>query len=56
MGDVIPELLKIKAKSKIPIRFHLRIEMGDGETIPPEKAVKEVNAILKKIKEDFQIE
>jgi hypothetical protein len=51
----VPELLKIKAKVNAPIRFHVRIEIGDGKTLPSQDAAKEINEILKKVKEDFQL-
>lgn len=47
LGDKIDELLKIKAKSKVPIKFHLRIELGDGESVPPEEVIAEVNQVLR---------
>jgi hypothetical protein len=55
LGDIVPELLKIKAKVNAPIRFHVRIEIGDGKTLPSQDAAKEINEILKKVKEDFQL-
>lgn len=53
LGDIVPELLKLKAKANLPIRFHIRIELGDGKTMPPEELAKKVNALLKKVREDF---
>ena len=55
LGDIVPELLKIKAKVNAPIRFHVRIELGDGKTLPSQDAANELNEILKKVKEDFQL-
>lgn len=54
LGDLVAELLKIKAKVNVPIRFMVQIELGDGSTLPPREAAIELNNILKKIKEDFQ--
>ena len=53
LSDVIPDLLKIRAKTNMPLRFYVRIEMGDGKTVPSDEAANELNAILKKVKEDF---
>lgn len=55
LGDVVPKLLELKAKTNTPIRFHVRIELGDGKMQPPEEAAKEANALLKGVKEDFQL-
>ena len=56
LSDAVPKLLKLKAKTNIPIKFSVRIEMGDGKTLPPEKAAKEANAILESIKKGFRVE
>jgi hypothetical protein len=50
LGDVVPKLLKLKAKINTPIRFHIRIELGDGKTMPSAEAAKEANAMLKGVK------
>jgi len=55
LGDIVPELLTLKAKTNTPIRFHVRIEMGDGKVLPSADATKEANAILKKVKEELQL-
>jgi len=31
LGDVMPKLLEVKAKSNTPIRFHIRIELETSE-------------------------
>ncbi|RPH82115.1 MAG: DUF499 domain-containing protein, partial [Nitrospiraceae bacterium] len=41
LGEAMPDLLKIKAKTKTPIRFHVDIEMGDGKTPPSKEAANE---------------
>ena len=53
LADAIPQLLDIKAKTHIPISFHVRIELGDGDTTPPQESVDEINAVLEEIKEGF---
>ena len=55
LGDVIYKLLKIKTKKNVPIRFHVRIEMGDGKTLPPGEVTEEINKLLKDIKDDLQL-
>lgn len=54
LGDIVPKLLEIKKKG-LPMRFRLRIELGDGKTAPPESMVKEVNTLLRDVKEDLQL-
>lgn len=54
LGDIVPQLLKIK-KTGLPMRFRLRIEIGDGKSAPPENVVKELNVLLKDVKGDLQL-
>jgi len=54
LGDIIPHLLKIK-KTGLPMRFRMRIEIGDGKTTPPEDVVTEINVLLKEVKSDFAL-
>ncbi len=55
LADIMPKLLEIKAKAGVPIRFHVRIEAGDGKTLPAEEVVREFNALLKRIDEDLEL-
>jgi hypothetical protein len=55
LGDIMPDLLKIRARTNTPIRFHVRVELGDGKTLPSQEAAEEINAILKKVKDEFQV-
>lgn len=55
LGDIMPKLLEIKAKSNEPIRFHVRIEMGDGKKPPSDEAAKEVNFLLKEVKKEMEL-
>jgi hypothetical protein len=54
LGDIVPKLLEIRAKTSVPFRFHVKIEMGDGKERPPSQATDEANKILKEIKEGFE--
>ena len=56
LGDAMPDLLKIRTKANAPIRFHVRIELGDGKTLPSGEAANAINEILKKVKEDFLLQ
>jgi hypothetical protein len=55
LGDIVPNLLEVKAKTGTPVRFHVTIEVGDGKTIPPAEVSKEISTLLKKVKEGFQL-
>jgi hypothetical protein len=55
LGDIVPKLLEIRTKTGIPLRFHIRVEMGDGKTLPPKQAADQVNALLRDIKDDLEL-
>jgi len=54
-GDIVPKLLQIKTKLNLPIRFHVRLEVGDGKNVPSAEAINEINAVLRGVKEEFQL-
>jgi hypothetical protein len=54
LADLMPKLLNIKARTNIPLRFIVKIEIGDGEEKPSEEAVQQLNELLKGIKDDFE--
>jgi len=56
LADIIPNLLELKAKFNIPLKFRVRIELGDGKEKPPEETAKEINKLLKELKDDFRLE
>ena len=55
LGDLIPALLEFKAKAKIGMKFHVRLEVGDGTTPPGDDAVNEINNLLKAVGDEFQV-
>jgi len=55
LGDIVPKLLDIKKKTGLPMRFHLRIEMGDGKNSPPKNTTEEVNTLLRDVNEGLQL-
>lgn len=55
LGDKIEELLRIKAKSKVPIRFQIRVELGDGQTLPATELAAEVDQILAQISDELRL-
>lgn len=55
LGDIIPKLLEVKTKASVPIRFQIRIEMGDGKTMPSVESAQKANAILKGVKDGMEL-
>ena len=55
LGDIMPKLLEVKTKANVPIRFQIRIEMGDGKTMPSAETAQKANAILKSVKDGLQL-
>lgn len=55
LGDIVPKLLELKAKTGTPIRFNVRIELGDGKKLPSLDIVKQFNALLQKIKAALEL-
>jgi len=51
--DIVPKILEIKTKANIPIKFGIRIEVGDGKTKPDTTSVEKINRILEDIKNGF---
>ena len=56
LGDLIPALLEIKAKCKVAMKFHVRLELGDGKTKPSDAVVSEVNAAIKDLDDGSWVE
>jgi hypothetical protein len=55
LGDLIPALLEIKARENLSMRFHLRLELGDGAALPNDEVVSEVNEILKDLGGEYRV-
>lgn len=55
LAELMPKLLDIKAKNNIPIRFHVHVEVGDGEVFPPASVTAELSEILDKVNGELQL-
>ena len=55
LGDIVDKLTQIKAKANTPVKFFVRIEVGDSKTKPTDQVTKEINALLKGVKDDFEV-
>ena len=53
LGDIVDKLTQIKAKTNTPVRFFVRIEVGDSKTKPTDQVTKDINTLLKQVKDDF---
>lgn len=54
-GDLIPALLEVKANAKVGMKFHVRLEVGDGSTPPGEEVVNDINGLLADLGNDFRV-
>ncbi len=55
LGDIVPRLLEVKTKAGTLIRFHIRIEVGEGKTRPADEVAREINVLLKRISEGLEL-
>lgn len=55
LGDIMHKLLAVTTTQSVPIRFHVRVELGDGKNPPPADATKQTNALLKTVKEGLEL-
>ncbi len=56
LAEIIPSLLGLKAKFNTPLKFRVQIELGDGKERPSEETTKEINKLLKELKDGFEFE
>ena len=55
LAEVVSQLLEIKAKSKVPIRFRIQVEVGDGQVLPPSSVTADVTKVLGKVSGELQL-
>ena len=56
LAEAVPQLLAFKAKANLPLRFHVRIEVGDGTQKPSAEVASELNQLLDGLKGGFLAE
>ena len=56
LAEIIPNLLELKAKLNTPLRFRVQVELGDGKEKPSEETAKEINKLLKELKDGFELQ
>jgi hypothetical protein len=55
LADALPQLLEIKAKANVPLRFYVRLEVGDGVELPDQKLLDEITEELRGISDGFHL-
>lgn len=55
LGDLIPAILDLRARAKVPIRFHVRIEVGEAAVPPPPEVLEELNKTLEPLGGGFKV-
>jgi hypothetical protein len=55
LGDTIPKFLEVRTKAGLTIRFHVRIEVGDGQTVPSKDLIREINTLLQRIDKNLTL-
>lgn len=51
----LPDLKTISTANQVPLRVVVKIELGDGKTQVPADLVKQIDALLKTVKDEWQI-
>jgi hypothetical protein len=55
LGDLIPELLTLKAKANLNMKFHLRFEAGNEAQPPDQSVIDQINKLLEGVQEGFEL-
>jgi hypothetical protein len=54
LADAMPRLLEVKAKANLPVRFKVRVELGDGQEVPSPELAGQLGDILGEVKGEFR--
>ena len=55
LGDLVPELLKIKDSAEAPLVFRIQIDFGAELKVPPPAEIEKINALLGKLKQGLKL-
>jgi hypothetical protein len=55
LGDIIPELLDIKAKESFSIKFRVQIIAGEGDEKPDEATLQKIDKLLSGVNSDLEL-
>ena len=53
LGEVIPELLKLKAKANLNVKFRIRLEVGNEAQPPDQAVIDQINELLEGVQGGF---
>ena len=51
----MPQVLDVKARANVPVKFHVRIEVGDGRETPSQETADKINAALKDVRDGLRL-
>lgn len=54
-GDIVPKILEIKAKHNFALKLRLQIEIDGGSTTPSDDVIRQLNQLLKNIRDDLEV-
>jgi len=55
LGELIPELFKLKAKANLNMKFHVRFEAGNESQPPDQGVIDDINKLLEGVQEGFEL-
>ena len=55
LAEAMPQLLDVKAKANVSVKFHVRIEVGDGRETPSQETADKINAALKDVRDGLRL-
>jgi hypothetical protein len=55
LGEIMPELQEWQATHPCPVRIFVRVECGDGKTALTDDLLGQINAMLAKVQETWQL-
>lgn len=53
--DAVPKLTDIKAKTGTALKFYVRIEAGDGESLPDHTIAEKISTLLRDIRDGWEL-
>ncbi len=56
LAELIPDLLAVSANAGVALKFHVRLEIGDGGKSPGDDVLKALNKVLEQLGEDFRLD
>ncbi len=55
LGELIPELLKLKAKANLNMKFRVRFEAGNEAQPPDQAVIDQINKLLEGVQDGFEL-